>query len=79
MQWLQDNQLAGVIGGSGGLYIIPAVLQVFLNHFILGMEPLAAVQSPRIYHKVLLISTTYTSFHLLLYLTRKMFILRLND
>lgn len=49
---LQDNQLVGVIGGSGGLYIIPAVLQVFLNHFILGMEPLAAVQSPRVYHKV---------------------------
>lgn len=50
---LKENQLAGVIGGSGGLYIIPAVLQVFLNHFILGMEPLAAVQSPRIYHKLI--------------------------
>ena len=52
-QFLQDNQLVGVIGGSGGMNIIPAVIQVFLNHFILGMEPLAAVQNPRVYHKVL--------------------------
>ncbi|KAL6974495.1 Gamma-glutamyltranspeptidase 3 [Sarracenia purpurea var. burkii] len=50
---LKDDQLAGVIGGSGGLYIIPAVIQVFLNHFILGMEPLAAVQNPRVYHKLI--------------------------
>ncbi|KAM0037237.1 putative glutathione gamma-glutamate hydrolase, Gamma-glutamyltransferase [Helianthus debilis subsp. tardiflorus] len=49
---VKDGQLAGVIGGSGGLYIIPAVLQVFLNHFILGLEPLDAVQSPRVYHKL---------------------------
>ncbi|KAF5481919.1 hypothetical protein F2P56_002531 [Juglans regia] len=49
---VKDNQLAGVIGGSGGIYIIPAVIQVFLNHFILGMEPLAAIQNPRIYHKL---------------------------
>lgn len=34
------------------MYIIPAVTQVFLNHFVLGMEPLAAVQNPRVYHKV---------------------------
>ncbi|KAF6149743.1 hypothetical protein GIB67_017476 [Kingdonia uniflora] len=50
---LKDNQLAGVIGGSGGLYIIPAVIQVFLNYFVLGMEPLASVQTPRIYHKLI--------------------------
>ena len=41
------------MGGSGGLFIIPAVLQVFLNHFVLRMEPLTAVESPRVYHKVL--------------------------
>ncbi|KAI4376564.1 hypothetical protein MLD38_014311 [Melastoma candidum] len=46
----KDGQLAGVIGGSGGMSIIPAVVQVFLNHFVLGMEPLSAVQNPRIYH-----------------------------
>ncbi|KAL2251136.1 UNVERIFIED_CONTAM: Glutathione hydrolase 3 [Sesamum indicum] len=50
---LKDNQLAGVIGGSGGLNIIPAVVQVFINHFILGMEPLAAVQNARIYHRLI--------------------------
>ncbi|KAF5726033.1 gamma-glutamyltranspeptidase 3-like isoform X2 [Tripterygium wilfordii] len=49
----KDNQLAGVIGGSGGIYIIPAVLQVFINHFILGMESLAAVKNPRVYHKLI--------------------------
>ncbi|GAA0168747.1 protease [Lithospermum erythrorhizon] len=50
---LKDNQLAGVIGGSGGMNIIPAVTQVFLNHFVLGMEPLASVQRARIYHKLI--------------------------
>ncbi|KAE8705873.1 Gamma-glutamyltranspeptidase 3 [Hibiscus syriacus] len=49
----KDNQLAGVIGGSGGMKIIPAVAQVFLNHFDSGMQPLAAVQHPRIYHKLI--------------------------
>ncbi|KAK1437577.1 hypothetical protein QVD17_03371 [Tagetes erecta] len=49
---VKDDQLAGVIGGSGGMYIIPAVIQVFLNHFVLGMEPLEAVHSPRVYHKL---------------------------
>ncbi|KAL2928821.1 Glutathione hydrolase 3 [Bienertia sinuspersici] len=50
---LKDDQLAGVIGGSGGMNIIPAVTQVFLNHFALKMDPLTAVQSPRIYHKLI--------------------------
>ncbi|PWA90995.1 gamma-glutamyltranspeptidase 1 [Artemisia annua] len=50
---VKGDQLVGVIGGSGGMYIIPAVIQVFLNHFILGMEPLYAVQSPRVYHKLI--------------------------
>ncbi|CAL0332232.1 unnamed protein product [Lupinus luteus] len=49
----KDNQLVGVIGGSGGMNIIPAVVQVFLNHFIKGMNPLEAVQSPRVYHKLI--------------------------
>lgn len=49
----KDNQLVGVLGGSGGMNIIPAVTQVFLNHFILGMEPLAAVQNPRVYHRLI--------------------------
>lgn len=49
-----------MIGGSGGVYIIPAVIQVFLNHFILGMEPLDAVQSPRVYHKVFSFSLLFS-------------------
>lgn len=49
----KDNQLAGVMGGSGGLFIIPAVIQVFLNHFVMRMEPLTAVESPRVYHKLI--------------------------
>ncbi|RZC50078.1 hypothetical protein C5167_018515 [Papaver somniferum] len=49
---LKDNQLAGVVGASGGLFIIPAVIQVFLNHFVKGMEPLSAVKQPRVYHQV---------------------------
>ncbi|KAH7852876.1 hypothetical protein Vadar_030363 [Vaccinium darrowii] len=59
---LKDNQLAGVIGGSGGLLIIPAVIQVFLNHFILGMEPLDAVQNPRVYHKLIPNIVTYENW-----------------
>ncbi|KAI3908737.1 hypothetical protein MKW98_029287 [Papaver atlanticum] len=49
---LKDNQLTGVVGASGGLFIIPAVIQVFLNHFVKGMEPLSAVKQPRVYHQV---------------------------
>uniref|UniRef100_J3KWG7 Uncharacterized protein n=2 Tax=Oryza brachyantha TaxID=4533 RepID=J3KWG7_ORYBR len=49
---LKDGQLAGVVGGSGGTNIIATVAQVFLNHFVVGMHPLAAVQHPRVYHKL---------------------------
>ncbi|CAA6654940.1 unnamed protein product [Spirodela intermedia] len=45
--------LAGIIGASGGLNIISAVTQVFLNHFVLGMEALDAVRHPRVYHKLI--------------------------
>ncbi|KAL5653961.1 hypothetical protein ACJX0J_033280, partial [Zea mays] len=48
---LKDGELAGVLGGSGGTNIIATVVQVFVNHFIVGMDPLAAVQHPRVYHK----------------------------
>ncbi|XP_021894947.1 gamma-glutamyltranspeptidase 3-like isoform X2 [Carica papaya] len=49
----KNDQLVGVVGGSGGMHIIPAVVQVFLNHFIMGMKPLAAVQHPRVYHQLI--------------------------
>uniref|UniRef100_A0A0A9G4I3 Gamma-glutamyltranspeptidase 3 n=1 Tax=Arundo donax TaxID=35708 RepID=A0A0A9G4I3_ARUDO len=53
---LKNGQLAGVVGGTN---IIAAVTQVFLNHFIIGMTPLAAVQHPRIYHKLVPNVVTY--------------------
>lgn len=65
---MQDNQLAGVIGGSGGMNIIPAVVQVFLNYFVLGLDPLAAVENPRVYHKVwfsCFINMTYINIYIL--------------
>ncbi|CAM8935720.1 unnamed protein product [Rhodiola kirilowii] len=49
----KNDQLVGVMGGSGGINIIPAVAQVFMNHFVLGMNALDAVQSPRVYHKLI--------------------------
>ncbi|KOM54159.1 hypothetical protein LR48_Vigan10g005100 [Vigna angularis] len=49
----KNDELVGVLGGSGGMNIAPAVIQVFVNHFILGMKPLDAVLSPRIYHKLI--------------------------
>ncbi|KAI3844334.1 hypothetical protein MKX03_006137 [Papaver bracteatum] len=49
---LKENQLVGVLGASGGINIIPAVTQVFLNHFIMGKKPLSAVKQPRVYHKL---------------------------
>ncbi|RRT40762.1 hypothetical protein B296_00040432 [Ensete ventricosum] len=59
---VQDGQLAGVVGASGGLNIIPAVVQVFLNHFILGMKPLQAVQHPRVFHKLIPNEVLYENF-----------------
>ncbi|MCL7035794.1 hypothetical protein MKW94_021249 [Papaver nudicaule] len=47
----KEEELVGVLGASGGINIIPAVTQVFLNHFIKKMEPLPAVKEPRVYHK----------------------------
>lgn len=55
----KDDQLVGVIGASGGMSIIPAVTQVFLNHFILGMKPLDAVLRPRVYTKLLPDTVSY--------------------
>ncbi|KAI3844331.1 hypothetical protein MKX03_006134 [Papaver bracteatum] len=49
---LKEDQLVGVLGASGGINIIPAVIQVFLNHFINEMDPLSAVKQSRVYHKV---------------------------
>lgn len=62
---LKGGQLAGVLGGSGGLKIIPAVVQVFLNHFINGMDPLIAVTAPRVYHRLIPNIVTYENWTVL--------------
>ncbi|RLM93485.1 gamma-glutamyltranspeptidase 3 [Panicum miliaceum] len=59
MDDFSNGQLAGVVGGSGGTNIIATVLQVFLNHFVVGMDPLAAVHQPRVYHKLIPNVVTY--------------------
>lgn len=64
-----------MIGASGGLDIIPAVVQVLINHFVLAMEPLAAVQTARIYHRVLWSFYLYIGY-LKVLITRKLFCLQ---
>ncbi|MCO5587489.1 hypothetical protein L7F22_041438 [Adiantum nelumboides] len=49
---LQNGQFLGVLGGSGGTKIITATLQVFLNSFWKGYQPLDAVSSPRLHHQL---------------------------
>lgn len=44
--------MKAVVGGSGGSMIIAATTEVVINHFIRGMDPLAAVVAPRSYHQV---------------------------
>lgn len=44
--------MKAVVGGSGGSMIIAATTEVLINHFIRGMDPLAAVVAPRSYHQV---------------------------
>ncbi|XP_078429053.1 glutathione hydrolase 3-like [Wolffia australiana] len=50
---LKGDQLAGILGASGGTNIISAVAQVFINHFVLGMSSEEAVKHPRVYHKLI--------------------------
>ncbi|VVB11171.1 unnamed protein product [Arabis nemorensis] len=58
----KDGQLVGVLGGSGGMNIIPAVIQVFLNSFVLKMKPLEAVESARVYHELIPNVVRYENF-----------------
>eukprot|EP00249_Psilotum_nudum_P021610 c28171_g1_i6 orf=307-1956(+) len=52
---LQNGQLRAVLGASGGMNIIPAVAQVFLNYFFKGMDPLSSVTNARVYHEVMVL------------------------
>ncbi|CAN6880243.1 hypothetical protein Bca4012_080577 [Brassica carinata] len=57
-----DGELVATLGGSGGMKIIPAVIQVFLNFFVLKMKPLEAVESARVYHKLIPNVVQYENF-----------------
>ncbi|XWS29478.1 hypothetical protein CRYUN_Cryun24cG0032300 [Craigia yunnanensis] len=50
---LKDEKLKGVVGASGGANIIAGTTEVFLNHFVRGMDPLSSVMAPRIYHQLI--------------------------
>jgi len=41
-----------IVGASGGANIIPGTAEVFMNHFVKGMNPFSAVVAPRFYHQV---------------------------
>jgi gamma-glutamyltranspeptidase/glutathione hydrolase/leukotriene-C4 hydrolase len=49
---LQNEQLKAVVGASGGGMIIAGIVEVLLNHFARGMDPLSSVMAPRVYHQV---------------------------
>lgn len=48
---VKGGQLKAVTGASGGAMIIAATTEVFLNHFVRGMDPLSSVMAPRSYHE----------------------------
>ncbi|CAH2075998.1 unnamed protein product [Thlaspi arvense] len=50
---LKDGKVKAAVGASGGMYIIAATSEVFLNHFFLNMDPLSSVMAPRIYHQLI--------------------------
>lgn len=48
----QGGKLKAVVGASGGSMIIAGTTEVLLNYFVNGMDPLASVMAPRVYHEV---------------------------
>ncbi|OAY79948.1 Gamma-glutamyltranspeptidase 1 [Ananas comosus] len=50
---LKDGQLTGVVGASGGAMITAGTVEVFLNHFAKGMDPLSSIMAPRVYHELI--------------------------
>ena len=49
---IEGGKLRMVVGASGGPMIITSVVQSFLNYFDLGLDPLDAIQSPRLHHQL---------------------------
>ncbi|XP_062149020.1 glutathione hydrolase 1 isoform X2 [Alnus glutinosa] len=50
---LKNEQLKAVVGASGGGMIIAGIVEVLLNHFARGMDPLSSVMAPRVYHQLI--------------------------
>ncbi|OEL37893.1 Gamma-glutamyltranspeptidase 1, partial [Dichanthelium oligosanthes] len=50
---LKDGKLIAAVGASGGAMIPAATIEVFLNHFVKNMDPLASVMAPRVYHQLI--------------------------
>ncbi len=48
---LRDGKVVGCVGGSGGPRIISNVFQVLVDIFWFGLDPRAAVESPRLHHQ----------------------------
>ncbi|CAL5027090.1 unnamed protein product [Urochloa decumbens] len=50
---LKDGKLKASVGASGGAMIPAGTIEVFLNHFVKNMDPLASVMAPRVYHQLI--------------------------
>ncbi|RCV33929.1 hypothetical protein SETIT_7G122100v2 [Setaria italica] len=50
---LKDGKLKAAVGASGGAMIPAGTIEVFLNHFVRNMDPLASVMAPRVYHQLI--------------------------
>ncbi|KAG7026815.1 Gamma-glutamyltranspeptidase 1, partial [Cucurbita argyrosperma subsp. argyrosperma] len=59
---LKNGQLKGVVGASGGGFIIAGTAEVVLNHFAKGMDPFSSVMAPRVYHRLIPNVLTYENW-----------------
>lgn len=50
---MKDGKFLGALGGSGGVKIITTTIQVYLNRFWKGYQPLPTVANPRIHHQLM--------------------------
>ncbi|KAJ1271317.1 hypothetical protein BS78_06G119500 [Paspalum vaginatum] len=50
---VKDGKLKAALGASGGSMIPAGTIEVFLNHFVKHLDPLASVMAPRVYHQLI--------------------------
>ncbi|WVZ85927.1 hypothetical protein U9M48_032784 [Paspalum notatum var. saurae] len=50
---VKDGKLKVALGASGGGMIPAGTIEVFLNHFVKNLDPLASVMAPRVYHQLI--------------------------